>query len=231
MSIWQPVPALPLNVSSNRPMKLSRRSKEICDALDAAGSMIPAALALKDNAYTCPTCGNGVYVYDFPDKSIFLHREYIETCQYTNLVIKESQAHKQAKTILADCINSGIIFRISRQCRSCEAITIQTFNPTTRNVRAVLEIKLSGGYSADVAIIEPDGNIAALIEIFKTHEATKYKRMAYNSVPWAEVSADSVLDAIQRTKNFTLTPTRDHFNGFTCHGCGRLNSRRFYGGW
>lgn len=188
-------------------------------ALSEDGMEVRPEAATRGGPYTCPDCKMLLILRAGPERRVhFAHKERAADCQFWT----ETEAHLRAKQRVAAAINARQAVRFIRTCESCSQEHDQPL--PTGIARASLEHVLAGGLRADIALLEDDGVVRAVLEIYATHECEPEKIDGLAGIPWAEFSASEVLE-----NDLRLRPRQDHFRRFVCARCRVITSRPFVG--
>lgn len=178
--------------------------------INPAGLLVSAADADRTTAYRCPECQSAlvlrageVVVHHFAHKA-------------DTACTGETISHETAKRLLAQVIREQTAIESPRTislacaCDRC-ASTFLVQLPRDRFTRAAVEHRV-GNFVCDVAGLKNDEVILAL-EVLATHAVPEAKAHAL-SVPWIEVTAESVL-----TDPYRWTPTNSRLKPVVCPSC------------
>lgn len=178
-------------------------------ALDEQGSEVYPEQAQPGKIYLCASCQGKVYLRrGTRRRAHFVHYSNPEHCDF----IYETEAHLRAKWAIKAAVDSGVTpFVFLRSCKGgCGEVVKQHF-PT--GIQAVLEYMLPSGHRADVALLNPDGSVRAIIEVLETHAVDEDKRKALQPYYWAEIEAQVILEK----QEWPLK--QDYFIPYICSRC------------
>lgn len=180
-------------------------------AFDQRGDEVRPESAQKGLAYSCASCRNKVFVKKGSKKRAhFTHYNNPDYCDFA----RETEAHLRAKWLIKSAVESGNIpFRFLRECHRCQRIGKQPF---PSGLRVKLEYLLPSGHRADVALLDTNDQIRAIIEVFETHAVDEYKSVALENYLWAEVKASTVLGRMEWPLE------QDHFTPYVCMRCRQI---------
>lgn len=171
------------------------------------GRLVKPAEATPGQTFKCPACTTALVLKQGPKKQThFAH--YHKSCS------QESILHITAKRLVQQAVQEwkmGITsIVLHRQCAVC-SVHVQQALPDKVET-AALEIKLSSGHVADVALLAGNEVVAA-IEIRVTHAVDNIKRERL-LVPFVELDGESVLEA-----PYEWHPLVDKFKLVRCDAC------------
>lgn len=185
----------------------------------------PSFCASKENTYKCPECHKKVKFCKGKIKQpYFSHYKSDNPCVFYQKP-SESHIHKEAKLLLKHMFESLYSIQIVKTCDSCDEIISRDIL-YSKNMRCVLEHKFEfcqSKKSADVAIIDDNGIIQYIFEIYHTHKTSTKNRPE----PWFEIQAQEFIQFIHQTTlsydSFIQIPcVRD----YTCNTCEIQNKER-----
>lgn len=149
-----------------------------------------AALLGHDREYRCVSCSQPVMLKAGAiRRPHFAHFPTPEPCTYFEHP-SESQIHKTAKLAIASALNNGANVVVSCKTICTHDSIVDISKPAGGQVR--VEHAIGKGCTADVALLTPDGNLSALLEIRHTHATLAGTRPE----PWYEFNARDVLLAL-----------------------------------
>jgi hypothetical protein len=185
----------------------------------------PSFCASKENTYKCPECDKKVKFCKGKIKQpYFSHYKSNNPCVFYQKP-SESHIHKEAKRLLKHVIDSQYPIQMVKTCESCDEIISRDIL-YSKNMRCQLEYKFEfweSKKSADVAIIDDNGIIQYIFEIYHTHKTSTKNRPE----PWFEVQAQEFIQFIHQStlsyESFIQIPcVRD----YTCNTCEIQNKER-----
>jgi len=125
--------------------------------------------------------------------------------------LEETEKHLRAKWYIVKAINENKEIFLLRRCSKCKKIGKQFFPVKQR--QASIEYILPAGQCSDVAILDDNNNLTAVIEIFDEKMIDEKKEKALKDIPWGEISAETILGG-----NEWLVK-RDNFKPYVCKDC------------
>ena len=155
--------------------------------LKAAGNYECIRDAKKEDLYMCPVCCNDVIVKQGSVKRKHFAHKAKCSCEYYTKP-SESQQHKESKLLFKSLLESRRRICISKRCGCQSEIQFPD------QFRVVVEHQfkhLGRDRRADVAILDQNGKIINIVEIYHTHNIEEGDRPE----PWCEVSAVALLTA------------------------------------
>ena len=157
----------------------------------ATGLFESPLIAKKSNSYKCPQCNRNV----FPKqgkvlKWHFAHKPSSEPCDFYDRT-GESEEHKYAKMLVENHFNNYKQLHIKREYACCKK---RSHTVLQRTASRVIKQEHSFYYntkrrSADIAILENETTIVAILEIYQTHKTAEADRPE----PWFELKALDVI--------------------------------------
>lgn len=130
-----------------------------------------------------------------------------ETCDF----LQETEKHFRAKCSVVKAINEDREIFLLRRCSKCKKIGKQFF--PVKHRQASIEYILPAGQRADVAILDENNNLTAVIEIIDDNRVDEEKAKALEGIPWGEFSAETILGG----KGWLVK--RDNFKPYVCKDC------------
>ncbi len=125
--------------------------------------------------------------------------------------LEETEKHLRAKCSTVKAINEHKEIFLLRRCSKCKKIGKQFFPVKYR--QASIEYILPAGQYADVAILDENNNLTAVIEIIDEQRVDEEKLKALEGIPWGEFSVETILGG-----NEWLVK-RDNFKPYVCKDC------------
>lgn len=166
--------------------------------------------AQKGQKYYCPDCdGELVFRSGLIKRPHFAHKYDPKYCDFH--YCPETENHLRAKWKVRDIINKNEKLQITRICSKCENNFSQTI--PTDGLRASLEYILNSGLRADVALLDKDDKVKAIIEIKETHGIQEEKKKILKHIPMSEFLAIDVL------ANDIWEPIYHNFKPVICKDC------------
>jgi hypothetical protein len=146
--------------------------------------------ASKQNSYICPCCKKPAILRKGQiRRHHFAHRSDSKCALYSS---GESEIHKAAKTVLACQLQQLNVFNIRTSCTHCMK-HIQNNITLPPRYDVIQEYKFTHKGQpriADVAVVEPSGNIHSIYEVYHTHSTDESTRPE----PWFELRASDILE-------------------------------------
>ncbi|MGV8120688.1 MAG: competence protein CoiA family protein [Candidatus Xenobiia bacterium LiM19] len=177
--------------------------------IDTTGIEIYPENADKKTKYLCPDCGGELLLRKGAKKRPhFAHKAIPTNCDFLH---NETESHLKAKIKVAKVINESLNIELLRKCRLCGHNYPQSL--PVKDYHSSLEYILPSGHRADVAILNNNGKLTAVIEIFETHEVDIEKRKALEGLYWAEFYAIHILESDKWEMKV------DNFKQFKCPRC------------
>ena len=133
--------------------------------------------------------------------------------------IWETEKHLRAKWKVAELIKSGSNMNLLRSCSLCGCRDNQILS--TKDRKVFPDYKLSEEHRADIAVLDSEEKLLAVIEIADEIEVDSYKEKALDGIYWAELTAETILGSNQ------WLVKRDHFKPFICKKC-RIKQGDFF---
>ncbi|MEQ8192661.1 MAG: competence protein CoiA family protein [Candidatus Eremiobacterota bacterium] len=159
-------------------------------ALDEKGNEIYPNKAQKGVKYFCPDCLGELVFRAGPIRiHHFAHKVDPEYCDFIHNY--ESEEHLKAKQYIVKVIEENKKIELIRECVECKEVFYQQL--PTENLKASLEYKING-FRADVALLNKDNNVKAIIEVMATHAVDHKKKKALNNINWGEILAENILN-------------------------------------
>jgi len=185
-------------------------------AHDDAGCLVSVEHAIPGQQYFCPACKTPLILRRGAIKKPHFAHKPNDICSQETIV------HKTAKHLVQQAIiewkaGEAASPIIQRECQICHRLATQALPDKVET--AVLEMHLSDGFIADVALMVGD-QPAAAVEILVTH-AVDQEKATRISVPFIEIDGYEVLKSPA-----AWTPITDYFKPLTCPTCVR-NFKRF----
>lgn len=137
----------------------------------------------------------------------FAHRANAD-CNFSQ---GEGELHLRAKYKIRYWVESRRAITLRRRCPRCLRPHDQLIPETVAS--ASLEHRLPSGRRADVALLDANGGLLAVIEICGTHAVDEAKACDLKVLRWCEVSASAVLSGD------CWELLQDQLNPFTCRPC------------
>jgi len=172
--------------------------------------------AEKGQKYYCPDCkGELIFKSGSIKRAHFAHKYDPQCCDFHPH--PETENHLMAKWKVRDLVNQHKNLHINRTCSECKQSFPQTI--PTHGLHASLEYFLTPGFRADVAILDNNDNIKAVIEIKETHSVGEEKKQLLNKIPVGEFLATDILN------NNIWNPIYHNFKPVKCKECkNKLNN-------
>jgi hypothetical protein len=179
-------------------------------ALDKATQhLVDPKGALKRTWYECPDCHRDVHVRKGEKRTAyFAHRPDRENpCTYYNRNPSTEQKHRNAQLKLKQFLERGKEIDIGRICpcgcgwRTNWGITCMPSNIVKSEHRFKFN---DSNKSADIAVLNSNGDIICIFEIVHTH----YTREVDRPEPWHEIRADEINAIPSDSATITLTCVR-----------------------
>jgi ribosomal protein S27AE len=157
-------------------------------SIDAiTGEYVIVGLGVKGNKYKCPKCGKGVILADGGINARHYKHKKDTNCSYFNA--GESDLHYDGKYIMKHLLLHNTV-EIHHTCNICNEI--EGFEiPKNDTNKVVIEyaFKHNGDQKyADVALLNKNDNLIAIVEIVNTHKTGEGTRPN----PWFEVSSNEI---------------------------------------
>lgn len=174
-------------------------------ALDADGNLVAATAAAPHVSYVCPSCGGRLFRRGGSYRPHFYHHDEADLalCDFAQ---GETLEHLQAKHRVAQVVNEHVPVEIERK-RSCKRCGRKACEPLpAATVGAIEEFLLDNGRRADVALVDGDGCIVAIVEIYAQHKVDREKSRLLRGTPWIEIRASTVLASDKWTLERDLFP-------------------------
>lgn len=191
-----------------------------------SGYYVVPKYARKDKKYTCIKCDAECIVCDGDIKEKYIRHKAKGDCNYFDTGLKISQKnnydpkirdlfHNASIVYLQNCLNKGNKIIITKKC-----------NLKYKCLNIVKTIKLEDGDSVkieksfyvngmikrgDLCILDKDGNIKIILEIYDTHRTNEDDRP--NNIEWYELDVNDIMKYYDDDENY------DKIN---------LNCRRYY---
>ena len=171
--------------------------------------------ASKNDKYICPICKKDVlFAQGLINKSHFKHASNSKCSHYNG---GESALHYNGKRLLKDMLENKTV-EIHHECLKCkETESFEIPNNTINNV--IIEYRFiydERQRSADVALLNKNGNPIAMFEVVYTHKTKENDRPE----PWFEISAVEINELDINNNNYVLNCERRYF----CDECKEQNA-------
>lgn len=169
--------------------------------------------AAQAKPFTCVDCATVVVLRrahqrdGFPVRAHFAHRPSVG-CAFSE---GEGEQHLRAKQRIVELITAKQPITLIRHCRVCDRAHHQRL--PDRVALASLEHRLLSSRRADVALLDTENNILAVLEVLETHAVDQEKRIDLAGVRWCEVRASDILGG----QEWDLI--QDRLLPFTCRQC------------
>lgn len=179
-------------------------------ALDkATRHLVDPKGALKRTWYECPDCHRDVSVRKGEVRApYFAHRADRENpCTYYNRNPSSEQKHRNAQLKLKQFLERGKEIDIGRICPcGCRRVTNWGITCLPSNtVKCEHRFKFNdSNKSADVAVLNSNGDIICIFEVVHTHYTREFDRPE----PWHEIMADEINAIPSDSETVTLTCVR-----------------------
>lgn len=168
----------------------------------ATGKYETPIFATKKNEYVCPDCGQDVILkqgevrkYHFAHYSSLSSKNQGECSYYSHP--GESQIHKHAKELLKVALEKKRCI-VRKSCDMCHVDTYVKISKVKETDEVLVEcaFALEGSRKvADVAILDHEGYIKVIFEIYHTHKTREGDRPE----PWYELKALEVIRDIENS--------------------------------
>ncbi len=175
------------------------------------------SFATKGDKYICPDCKrNVIFRKGKIKRPHFAHKVENMKCNYYEKP-SESAIHKEAKFLMKRILDNKTPIRFKRSCKNCYEYVF--FNITNNNYQAIIEhpfIYNDSRKSADVALVDNNGNIIYIFEICYTNATNEKDRPE----PWFEINANEFIKYINENSEldcYEIECIRD--NDFECEKC------------
>ena len=170
------------------------------------GYYVVAKYARKDKQYTCIKCNNECIVCDGEIKEKYIRHKVRGNCDYFDAGLKISENnkcdpkirelfHNASIVYLQNCLNKGNKLVITKKCKSnyiCDGIVKEIKIEEGDYVEIEKSFKLNGMIKrADLCILDKDGNIKIILEIFDTHRTNENDRP--NNIEWYELEVKDIM--------------------------------------
>lgn len=166
--------------------------------------------AQKGQKYYCPDCnGELIFRSGLIKRLHFAHKHDPKYCDFH--YCPETENHLRAKWKVRNIVNQNQKLKFTRICSECANSFVQII--PTNELHASLEYILSSGFRADVALLDKDDKVKAIIEIKETHGIQEEKKKILKHIPMSEFLAIDVLT------NDSWEPIYHNFKPFICQGC------------
>lgn len=173
--------------------------------------------------FVCLDCGTAVSLRraherdGYAVRAHFAHKPRVG-CAFSE---GEGERHLRAKRRIAELVEQRAEIVFVRHCPKCDFEHRQRLPESVH--RASLEHHLVSGRRADVALLDEEDEVLAVVEVLETHAVDQDKRIDLAHLRWFEVSAESVLGGE------TWLVLQDHLLPFTCPRCRATATRPFVG--
>jgi Competence protein CoiA-like family len=179
-------------------------------AFDENARLVRPEVASKKSTYFCPSCGDLLILKKGEIKQAHFSHKASGAC------LQETINHKLAKALIVQVINDwkagkGEAPTVKRQCPECGTYKIQKI--PQRVTGAIAERKLDSGYIADVALLENQGTVAAVVEV-KVRHAVDERKKTNIGIPFIEVLGEEIIE-----QPLEWNPITDRFDRFKCKTC------------
>lgn len=161
--------------------------------------------ANKKNKYECPDCGQDVILkqgevrkYHFSHHSSLTEKNQGECAYYSHP--GESQIHKHAKELIKAALEKKRCL-VWKDCNICHIKSWDKVPKVKETDEILVECTFElEGYRkvADVAILDRDGYIKVIFEIYHTHKTREEDRPE----PWYELKAMDVINVIENSEEY-----------------------------
>ena len=156
----------------------------------------PSFCASKEYTYKCPECDKKVKFCKGKIKQpYFSHYKSDNPCVFYQKP-SESHIHKEAKRLLKHVIDSQYPIQMVKTCESCDEMVSRDIL-YSKDMNCKLEYKFDfceSKKSADVAIIDNNGIIQYIFEIYHTHKTSTKNRPE----PWFEIKAQEFIQFLHQ---------------------------------
>jgi flagellar biosynthesis GTPase FlhF len=158
-------------------------------------------IASKENKYKCPSCDQDVILRKGKiKKSHYAHKKSENPCYYYDRP-SESQIHKDAKMLMKMLLDKKTSMTFCRKCCYCDKEEPEYICDISHNenTKAVIEYRFHYNHSnrsADVALVDEDGNIIYIFEICYKNKTKEENRPE----PWFEIDAESFIKYINENE-------------------------------
>lgn len=179
--------------------------------LSAEGTEVHAREAERDEPYQCLSCHSALVLKRRPVlRAHFAHQVPPEECEF----VHETEAHYRAKHRIKRLWDSGESILLLRGCAGCSSTIVQDVR-NGRSARVAIEYVLPSGHRADAAILDEDGALRAVFEVYGTHkvDVEKAEALATQGIQWGEFAAETILQSAE------WRPLRDEFGVSRCGAC------------
>lgn len=168
--------------------------------------------AHKNEKYKCPECEKDVFLRK--GKILRPHFAHFKNsnCIHFNDT-NESQIHIDAKKVLQEILEAGNSIKFIKTCCCCHKYKKNIIFTYNENYKIVLEyyfIYKGKKKYADIAILDNEDKIVAIIEVCNTHPTLPGNRPE----PWFEVNAHEVVDLKYKdikNSNIKINCVREYF--------------------
>ncbi len=164
-------------------------------ALAESGECVRPRNAQRGARYACPECHERVVLRRGEIRvPHFAHYRAPESCRLAG----EGWLHVAAKHAVFAAVLNGVDggsprVQLFRTCDVCREEKWQTLPPKVK--KAQVEYRLPSGRVADIALLDADDSVLAVVEVRYSHEVDAEKATDLGEIPWIELSA---MDALTR---------------------------------
>ncbi len=197
---------------------LPRQGIKVPFGLSPEGEEVHAKDASRDTLYRCPSCKAELLLKRGEiRRPHFAHLHEPNACEF----VYETEAHYRAKHWVKEAWESDEDVCLSRSCATCWNMLTQDLR-AGQTAKVEIEYLLGTGHRADVALLDAQDNLLAVIEIYSTHRVDPEKAEAMKSrgIQWAEFQADEVLNSTK------WRPLRDELAISICADCKQVAHER-----
>ena len=170
------------------------------------GYYVVPKYARKDKKYTCIKCEKECIVCEGEIKEKYIRHKVKGECNYFDASLKNTQNNKYDPKIrdlfhnasivyLENFLNKGHKLVITKKCKlkyKCNNIVKEIKLEDGDNVKVEKSFNLNGMIKrGDLCILNKDGNIKVILEIFDTHRTNENDRP--NNIEWYELYVDDIM--------------------------------------
>lgn len=193
------------------------QSLKVPFGLSPEGEEVHARIAERSTQYHCPSCNAELVLKRGKiQRAHFAHRHEPTSCEF----LYETEAHFRAKHRIRELFLAGHEMVLHRRCCECFSRLSQNIQSSSAS-EVRLEYSLPTGHRADVALLDADENLLAVLEIYSTHYVDNEKASALkaDNIQWVELDANSVLESE------SWFPITDELSKSMCGECKRVQRR------